>query len=131
MEVTLATVWVPVLVSVLDVLVRDIVRLGKLCAADSRVSTFPVQLLLHAPGRSRARLMGLDRSMLLPALRRATAANDSNREMVDGSMLAGRLGTDTDMGLVGEARVGASVLLAFTWFVCSTVLPLLTAENGK
>jgi len=116
---------------VLDVLVRDIVRLGKLCAADSSVSTFPVQLLLHAPGRSRARLMGLDRSMLLPAFRRATAANDSNREMVEGSMLAGRLGTDTDMGLVGEARVGASVLLAFTWFVCSTVLPLLTAENGK
>ena len=53
-------------------------------------------------------------SMLLPAFLLATAANVSSK-LIDGcSILAGRFGTLTDIGLVGEFLEGASVLLEFT-----------------
>ena len=71
-----------------------------------------LSLWRHLPGElddkaSRTRLLALLlRAMLLvvlPRLRRATAANDSSRLTVC-SMLLGRLGTLTLMGLEGTVR---------------------------
>lgn len=90
----------------------------------------PVQSLgeLHEGGNSLAKLIALLLlSMLFPAFLLATAANVSSRLIDCCSMLAGRLGSLTDIGFVGEVLDGASVLLEFTWLVLSTVLALASA----